>query len=142
MSSTFTFIVGKFFKEKYFIKKIKSEIFKKINALIDQYSWVASAIVHANPIFPGSSVGYVFAYSKIDLKRYILGAFIGMIPLQMFVVGFGSLSRNWVFEKNIFLLLIILVLGLIVIIYISIMPRILKTSSLNKFINIMRKFKK
>jgi len=142
ISSTFTFIVGKFFKKKYIIRNIKSEIFKKINALIDKYTWVASAIVHANPVFPGSSVGYVFAFSKIDLKKYVLGAFIGMIPLQIFVVGFGSLSRNWAFDKNIFLLLIIFFLGLIVMIYISIMPKLLKISSLNKFFDIIRKFVK
>lgn len=132
VSSTCTFMFGKFLKDKDVIKNRKNKTFLKINILIDRFNWMASAIAHANPIFPGSSIGYAFAHANIDLKKYILGALLGMLPIHLIIVGFGAVSINFVFDKSILLFLIILILGLMFLFYIIFVPKFLKTETLNK----------
>ena len=141
LSSTSTLIVGKFLKKKFFKNKIKVNIFKKIKILIENYSWVASAIAHANPLFPGSSIGYVFATTNIKIKSYILGALIGTVPLQIIIVGLGSLSINWAINKSILLFLTLSILILTFLIYIKYMSEILKSKSFNKIMNFIKELK-
>ncbi|MEO7861111.1 MAG: VTT domain-containing protein [Nitrospirales bacterium] len=62
---------------------------KQINELITRYTWRASAIAHANPAFPGSSLGYAFGMTNVSLLSYTSGAVIGVLPLQLVLVALG-----------------------------------------------------
>lgn len=64
-------------------------VFQRINELITRYTWRASAIAHANPAFPGSSLGYAFGITDVSLISYAGGAVLGVLPLQVMLVGLG-----------------------------------------------------
>ena len=140
-ASTSTLIVGKIFKNNFFKNGIKNDTFKKIKSLIESYKWMASAIAHANPLFPGSSIGYVFATTNISLKSYILGALIGTVPLQIIIVGIGSLSINWTLNKDIVIFLFLFILIIIFLFYIKFMPKFLKSKSFRKIKFLLTTFK-
>ena len=62
---------------------------------IDRYSWKAVILAYANPILPGSSLGYVFGISRIGLVTFVAGMTFGTIPLQLLLVGIGhSIAQN------------------------------------------------
>jgi uncharacterized membrane protein YdjX (TVP38/TMEM64 family) len=69
--------------------QMPSRAFQQINALITRYTWRASAIAHANPAFPGSSLGYAFGFTDVSLVSYAIGAILGVLPLQVMLVGLG-----------------------------------------------------
>lgn len=89
VSSIFTFILSKYFLSKLMNQHDYFGIWKKIQELIKKYGWKSSLIAHANPIFPGSSLGYVFGASKISFISFVLGSVLGTVPLQILGVLIG-----------------------------------------------------
>ena len=45
---------------------------------------------YMNPLFPGSSLGYIFGITKINKLNFIIFSFLGMIPLNFILVYFGN----------------------------------------------------
>jgi len=43
-----------------------------------------------NPLFPGSSLGYVFGITKISIRKYCILSFLGLIPLSFIMVFIGD----------------------------------------------------
>ena len=90
LSSICTFYLGKFFLKKIVKDKNYFGIWNKIQILIENYDWKSSFIAHLNPIFPGSSLGYIFGVSKLTFISFIFGATLGTIPLQILGVMIGN----------------------------------------------------
>jgi len=89
ISSMWTFVLGRFVFGKWLKRKVKHNLWLKTMGYIYRYKWKASMIAHANPIFPGSSLGYIFGISNIEFFPFIFGALAGTLPLQLLMVGFG-----------------------------------------------------
>ena len=90
ISSIFTFFLGRYLIAKIIKDQDIFNFWKKITNIINRYNWKASIIAHINPLFPGSSLGYLFGASKISFKSFLVGCFIGTIPLQLIAVFLGS----------------------------------------------------
>ena len=45
---------------------------------------------YANPLFPGSSLGYIFGITKVKYYNFVIYSFLGMIPLNIILVYFGD----------------------------------------------------
>ncbi len=69
-------------------------VLQQIEKLIVRYTWRASAIAHANPALPGSSLGYAFGVTEVSLASYAGGAVLGVLPLQVMLVGLGHALRQ------------------------------------------------
>lgn len=93
LASIATFILGRYVFKNLIHQKITGNLFFKIQKLIEQYHWKASMIAHINPIFPGSSLGYVFGTSQVSLLSFALGAVMGTFPLQLMMVGMGNFAQ-------------------------------------------------
>ena len=63
---------------------------EKIQNLIYKFGWKSSFIAHCNPLFPGSSLGYIFGASNITFFSFVIGASLGTIPLQIIGVVIGN----------------------------------------------------
>lgn len=92
--SLWTFALSRWVLKKWVLPQwvslqIPSRAFQQINELITRYTWRASAIAHANPAFPGSSLGYAFGFTDVSLVSYAVGAVLGVLPLQVLLVGLG-----------------------------------------------------
>ena len=67
ISGIITFSLGRYLQIDYLMENFKKHPFKKkIFFLIEKYKWKSSILVHLNPIFPGSSMGYFFGITTIS----------------------------------------------------------------------------
>lgn len=94
-ASFWTFILGRHFLKSWLAETLSGGWPRKIASLIDRHQWKASIIAHANPVFPGSSLGYLFGLSDISLKVFLIGAFLGTLPLQAVATSMGGLLALW-----------------------------------------------
>ncbi len=91
------------------------------------YRWKASMIAHANPVFPGASLGYAFGLSNVSVRSFAFGALVGTLPLQLMMVGIGYLmGRATTNDFDIWLVLVVFGLAIAFIIYSLVIPRFLK----------------
>lgn len=91
VGSLWTFALGRWVLKRWVLPEVTHEVYRKIERLITRYTWRASAIAHANPAFPGSSLGYAFGMTDVSLLSYVGGAVLGVLPLQVILVGLGSI---------------------------------------------------
>jgi uncharacterized membrane protein YdjX (TVP38/TMEM64 family) len=92
--SLWTFVLGRWVLKRWLpLERVSSPIahgvLRQIEKLITRYTWRASAIAHANPALPGSSLGYAFGMTEVSLVSYAGGAVLGVLPLQVLLVGLG-----------------------------------------------------
>jgi len=92
LSSCMTFFVGRHLQNNWLCKKNQGAL-GRIFLLIDKYHWKASFIAYVNPLFPGSSLGFVFGASALKFRFFILGAILGTLPLQLILVFSGSIGE-------------------------------------------------
>lgn len=126
LSSLWTFFLGRFVLRKRFEKTMQLSWWPKIFGLVSRHKWKASMIAHANPVFPGSSLGYVFGMSDVTVWPYTFGALLGTLPLQLMMVGMGDLTRRILSDStSLWGVLLILVVLAALIGYKIIAPRML-----------------
>ncbi len=92
LSSATTYFIG-----SHFYSKAAPEAIQRYSDSIAKYivisPFLSSVLVHVNPVFPASALGYFFGIKKSRFAPYILGCFIGTIPLQfIFVYLSGMLT--------------------------------------------------
>lgn len=87
--SIWTFVLSRWILKKWVLPFMTHDVYLKINRLMTQYTWRASALAHANPAFPGASLGYAFGMTNVSLLSYAFGAVVGVLPLQLILVGVG-----------------------------------------------------
>lgn len=129
LSSLWTFFLGRFVLRKRFYKSVQLSWWPKIFALVARFKWKASMIAHANPVFPGSSLGYVFGMSDVKVRAYMFGALLGTLPLQIIMVGMGDLTgRVLSGGVNLWIMLFICVVIVAFVGYKIIVPRVLNSA--------------
>lgn len=98
VSGVLTFVLGRYMIRHWVQSRFISGRMlwaEQLLQAIDRYSWKAVILAYANPILPGSSLGYVFGISRIGLVTFVAGMTFGTIPLQLLLVGIGhSIAQN------------------------------------------------
>lgn len=94
LGSIWTFALGRHALKKRLSMESMPKWSHGVMKLIERYNWKASMIAHANPVFPGSSLGYAFGVSSVSMRSFALGALLGTLPLQILMVGVGHLARS------------------------------------------------
>jgi uncharacterized membrane protein YdjX (TVP38/TMEM64 family) len=111
--SIWTFVLGRHVLKGWLLGKMP---YVDVLKLIDRHGWRASMMAHANPMFPGSSLGYVFGISSVSIMSYGFGAVIGTLPLQIAMVGIGDSARRMLSDEGSVWVLVLIGLTLIVLI--------------------------
>lgn len=125
-ASSWTFVIG-----RYFIKDWNPSInifswYAAVVNLINSHNWKASMIAHANPLFPGSSLGYIFGLSKVRYGNFLFGLIIGTLPLQILIVTFGYFSNRVInLSVDYVVMLVLFIVIVSIFLYMKMMPRIL-----------------
>lgn len=122
--SLWTFILSRWVFKKWVSLQMAPKIFQEISELITRYTWRASAIAHANPAFPGSSLGYAFGITDVSLISYAGGAVLGVLPLQVMLVGLGHVLSQTLATSMIQLALMLSSLLFLFMMYRRWVPRI------------------
>ena len=125
-ASSWTFVVGRFFIKDWNPSINIFSWYAAVVNLINSHNWKASMIAHANPLFPGSSLGYIFGLSRVGYGNFLFGLIIGTLPLQILAVSFGyfsnrviNLSVDYVIIATLFMVIMAIFL------YMKMMPRLL-----------------
>jgi len=134
-ASSLTFYLGRYsflntkIKENY----TNSSWAQKVDQLLTRFNIWASALAHVNPIFPGSSLGYLFGVTNMKYWKFILGAAIGTMPLQIIMVSIGNASINALFgDTYLQSILIIGILAVFLALYVFLTPKLLRNTSMPK----------
>jgi uncharacterized membrane protein YdjX (TVP38/TMEM64 family) len=134
-ASSLTFYLGRysFLNTKIKQNYINSQWAQKVNQLLVRFNLWASALAHVNPIFPGSSLGYLFGITNMKYWKFILGAAIGTMPLQIIMVSIGNESINALFgDTYVQSILIIAILAALLALYIFVTPKLLRNKTISK----------
>lgn len=88
-ASALTFAIGRHLLKDKVSFLLEHKLIVKLVTLLNKIGWLAVILGHANPLFPGSSLGYAFSFTNISFKRFLIGALIGSAPLNFLLVYFG-----------------------------------------------------
>lgn len=124
IASFWTFLLGRHFLRGWISDKESGAWSNKIALLIDKHQWKASIIAYANPVFPGSSLGYLFGLSNISAKVFLIGAFVGTLPLQAMTTALGGALGEGGGEFDLRALIVIVSLSVLVAAYILCVPKL------------------
>lgn len=94
LGSIWTFVLGRHVLKRRLSMEGAPKWSRGVMRLIERYGWKASMIAHANPVFPGSTLGYAFGVSSVSMRSFASGALLGTLPLQILMVGVGHLVRS------------------------------------------------
>lgn len=70
------------------LEKMKST--KNIMAKLDDDAFSYLLFMRAVPLFPFWFVNMVFAFSPINTKQYLIGTYLGMLPVSFVIVNLGQ----------------------------------------------------
>lgn len=94
LATIFTFFLGRFVIQDWIKKNLKGQLQQGFLKIVSRYSWKAVMIAQINPLFPGSSLGYLFGVTSISASVFSIGIILGIIPLQIILVGAGTLVQT------------------------------------------------
>jgi uncharacterized membrane protein YdjX (TVP38/TMEM64 family) len=100
IGSGFTFIIARYLFSDFFKERFNIRFVKWIFENVDKYGWRIIAFTQINPIFPASSLGYIYSLSIIPYKVYFITTLIFMLPLNIVLVIFGASMRDMIFFQN------------------------------------------
>lgn len=67
---------------------------KRLNRAIDHYPLNIVMAVRFTPLSPFSLVNFLFGLTSLNLKTYVLGTFIGIIPLSIAYAWLGAAGKQ------------------------------------------------
>ena len=82
-------------------------------------------IAHANPVLPGSSLGYMFGASVISLESFVFGVAMGTLPLQLIAVAIGHYAGNIAINLELKSSLVLVGLVVAILLYKTIIPKVI-----------------
>lgn len=71
----------------------KNEKFEAIDRAIAQKGWKVVALLRLSPLVPYTISNYLYGLTGIRFLPYVLASWLGMIPLTVLYVYFGTLGR-------------------------------------------------
>jgi uncharacterized membrane protein YdjX (TVP38/TMEM64 family) len=89
VASAWTFLLGRYLLRGWVAKQRLPKTLNSVTSLIERHGWKSVAMAYANPLFPGSSLGYVFGASAISFPAFIAGALLGNLLPQLILSAFG-----------------------------------------------------
>lgn len=92
--SCFTFLAGRYFARRYVRDQLDKSAISWVMGKADKLGWEIVAFTQINPVFPASTLGYLYGLTSIRFRIYFLTTLLSMLPLQIAFVSMGSSVRN------------------------------------------------
>lgn len=89
-----TFALGRTIGGDLIRNKLRHKAVTWAFAQVEARGWETVAFTQINPVFPASTLGYVFGLSRISFRVYLFTSVIFMLPLQLILVSLGQTLRN------------------------------------------------
>lgn len=92
--SCFTFLAGRYLARRYVRSHINKAAISWVLGKADKFGWKIVAFTQINPIFPASTLGYLYGLTRLSFRTYFLVTLLSMLPLQIAFVSAGGSVRN------------------------------------------------
>ncbi|MGY8759295.1 MAG: TVP38/TMEM64 family protein, partial [Planctomycetota bacterium] len=91
LGATMAFVLGRGVFRPTIEKRMQgSNKFKALQAAISDNGLKILTLVRLSPIFPFTVINYAFGLTRISLRKYVVGSFVGMLPGTLLYVYLGS----------------------------------------------------
>ena len=93
--ATLAFLVGRYLARERVEKQI--EKFPKFKAVADSLSeggFKLVALIRLSPAFPFNLLNYMMGITRVKLKDYVLGSWVGMFPATIMYVYLGAAGKE------------------------------------------------
>ncbi len=95
VGATCAFLIGRYLARDWVAKKIGGNAkFRAIDDAVASEGWKIVGLTRLSPIFPFNLLNYAFSLTKVTLRDYVLGSWIGMMPGTITYVYIGSLAGS------------------------------------------------
>ena len=89
-----TFALARTIAGEVLRKRLRHKAVTWAYAQVEAHGWETVAFTQINPVFPASTLGYVFGLSRIPFRVYLVTSIVFMLPLQLMLVSVGQSFRN------------------------------------------------
>ena len=91
---TCSFLIGRYLVRDWVYRKIEgNRKFLAVNKALKKEGFKIILLTRLSPVFPFNLLNYAFGVTGVSLRHYLLGS-IGMIPMTITYVYFGSLAGD------------------------------------------------
>jgi uncharacterized membrane protein YdjX (TVP38/TMEM64 family) len=95
VAATLAFIVGRTVARGSVAKRVEANArFAAIDAAVGRNGFRLVTLLRLSPVFPFSLLNYALGLTRIRLRDYVLGSFVGMLRGTLLYVYLGSLVTN------------------------------------------------
>lgn len=95
LGSTLAFLLGRSFARKWIQRRIaQNSRFAAIDDAVGENGFKVVFLLRLSPIFPFALLNYALGLTRVRLRDYVLGSFLGMLPGTFLYVYFGSSVAN------------------------------------------------
>ncbi len=90
LGATACYFLSRTFLKNYFERKIPDNKLETFNKYAERYGHYAIFLIRLNPLTSSDVFSYIAGVTKLKFLPFILGTSLGLIPLIVLVVFFGS----------------------------------------------------
>ncbi|MBI2189874.1 MAG: TVP38/TMEM64 family protein [Acidobacteria bacterium] len=91
-AATLAFLVGRTFARDWVARRMERDVrFAAIDAAIGRHGLQIVLLLRLSPIVPFSVLNYALGLTRVRLRDFVLGSFVGMLPGTFLYVYLGSL---------------------------------------------------
>ena len=92
LSATISFALGRTVARDWIVGRINGDPrFAAVDAAIGREGFKIVVLLRLSPVFPFSVLNYALGITRVRLRDYVLGSFVGMLPATAMYVYLGSL---------------------------------------------------
>ncbi|MFH1723077.1 MAG: TVP38/TMEM64 family protein [Elusimicrobiota bacterium] len=95
LGATAAFLIGRYLARGWVSGKIAGKAgFRAIDAAVAEEGFKIVGLTRLSPVFPFNLLNYAFGLTKVSLRDYFFGSWLGMIPGTVMYVYIGSLAGD------------------------------------------------
>jgi uncharacterized membrane protein YdjX (TVP38/TMEM64 family) len=95
LGATVAFLLGRtVMRPPIEARMAQSTRFAALQRAVERQGFKIVALVRLSPIFPFVVVNYAFGLTRVSLRAYVLGSFLGMLPGTLMYVYLGSTAGD------------------------------------------------
>jgi uncharacterized membrane protein YdjX (TVP38/TMEM64 family) len=95
LAATLAFLVGRTAARGWVAKRVESNPrFAAIDAAVGRKGFRLVTLLRLSPLLPFSPLNYALGLTRVRLRDYVLGSFVGMLPGTLLYVYLGSIVTN------------------------------------------------
>jgi uncharacterized membrane protein YdjX (TVP38/TMEM64 family) len=94
LSAVAAFLIARYLARDVFVARLTgTPAFTRLSGVLEEHHWVVIPLLRVLPVAPFAVVNYGFGLTAISLWRYTAWSLVGMVPMNVALVGRKALGR-------------------------------------------------